>query len=143
MHHNKQSDSKSCQNTSRMKINIHLLCAKAMSRDSYFFFFFNCMFYQLLHVQHSWSSTQSWGSVLPSIVETRDRNSRGYPLLFSNRNLGSFCAQGTEILYTHSFWEVVDHSRSKMHETCLIIIHDPGMRPGPESNININVFTFT
>ena len=21
-----------------------------------------------------------------------------------------------------------------MHETCLIIIHDPGMRPGPESN---------
>ena len=24
--------------------------------------------------------------------------------------------------------------RSKMHETCLIIIHDPGMRPGPESN---------
>ena len=21
-----------------------------------------------------------------------------------------------------------------MHETCFIIIHDPGMRPGPESN---------
>ena len=40
----------------------------------------------------------------------------------------------TEILYTHSLWEVVDHSRSKMHETSLIIIHDPGMRPGPESN---------
>ena len=36
----------------------------------------------------------------------------------------------TEILYTHSLWEVVDHSRSKMHDTCLIIIHDPG----PESN---------
>ena len=86
--------------------------------------FFNCMFYQLLRVQHSCSSTQSWGSVLPSIVETRDQNSRGCPLLFSNRNLGSFCA------YTHSLWEVVDHSRSKMHETCLIIIHDPGMRPG-------------
>ena len=29
-------------------------------------------------------------------------------------------------------WEVVDHSRGKMHYTCLIIIHDPGMRPGPE-----------
>ena len=57
-----------------------------------FFFFFNCIFYQLLHVQHSCSSTQSWGSVLPSIVETRDQNSRGCPLLFSNRNLGSFCA---------------------------------------------------
>ena len=28
------------------------------------------MFYQLLHVQHSCSSTQSWGSVLSSIVET-------------------------------------------------------------------------
>ena len=93
-----------------------------------------CMFYQLLRVQHSCSSTQSWGSVLPSIVEMRDQNSRGSPLLFSNRNLGSFCAKGTEILYTHSLWEVVDHSRSKMHETCLIIIHDPGMRPGPESN---------
>ena len=35
---------------------------------------------------------QSWGSVLPSIVEMRDQNSRGRPLLFSNRNLGSFCA---------------------------------------------------
>ena len=31
------------------------------------------MFYQLLCVPHSSSSTQSWGSVLPSIVETRDR----------------------------------------------------------------------
>ena len=38
--------------------------------------FFNCMFYQLLRVQHSCSSTHSWGSVLPSIVETRDQNSR-------------------------------------------------------------------
>ena len=94
-------------------------------------FFFNCMFYQLLCVQHSCSSTQSWGSVLPSIVEMRNQNSRGCPLLFSNRNLGSFCAQGTEMLYTHSLWEVVDHSRSKMHETCLIIIHETGMRPGP------------
>ena len=93
------------------------------------------MFYKLLRVQlHSCSSTRSWGSVLPSIVEMRDQNSRGCPLLFSNRNLGSFCALGTEILYTHSLWEVVDHSRSKMHETCLIIMHDPGMRLGPESN---------
>ena len=60
---------------------------------SIFYFFLNFMFYQLLRVQlHSCSSTQSWGSVLPSIVETRDQNSWGCPLLFSNRNLGSFCA---------------------------------------------------
>ena len=39
------------------------------------FFLLNCMFYQLLRVQHSCSFTQSWGSVLPSIVETRDQNS--------------------------------------------------------------------
>ena len=55
-------------------------------------FFFNCKFYQLLCVPHSCSSTQPWGSVLPSIVEKRDQNSRGCPLLFSNRNLGPFCA---------------------------------------------------
>ena len=85
-------------------------------------------------LQHSCSSTQSWGSVLPSIVETRDQNSRGCPILFSHRNLGSFCVQGTEILYTHSLWEVADHSGSKMHYTCLNIIHDPAMRPGVESN---------
>ena len=30
--------------------------------------------------------------------------------------------------------EVVDHSRSKMHFTYLIIIHDPGMKPCLESN---------
>ena len=46
------------------------------------FFFFNCMFYQLLRVQHSCTSTQSSGSVLPSIVETRDQNSRVAPFSF-------------------------------------------------------------
>ena len=61
-------------------------------QHTHIFFFFNCMFYQLLRVQHSCYSTQSWGSVTPSIVETRDQNSQGGPLLFSNRNLGSFCA---------------------------------------------------
>ena len=96
------------------------------------------MFYQLLCIQHRGSSTQSWGSVLASIVEARDKNSQGRPLLFANRNLGSFCAYRPEILYTHSLWEVVDHSRSKMHESCLIMIHDPltqyetgpGIEPG-------------
>ena len=51
------------------------------------FFFFNCMFYEYLLVQHSCSSIQSRGSELPSIVMTRDQNSRGCPLLFLNRNL--------------------------------------------------------
>ena len=65
-----------------------------MGRGTAFFLFLllNCMFYQLLCVPHSTSSTQSWGSELPSIVEMRDQNSKGCPLLFSNRNLGSFCA---------------------------------------------------
>ena len=48
----------------------------------FFFFFFICMFYQVLGVPHSSSSTPTWGSVLPSIVETRDQNSQGCPLLF-------------------------------------------------------------
>ena len=56
--------------------------------------FLYCMFYQLLCVQHSCSSTQSWGSVLQSIVETRDQNSWGCPLPFTNRNLGSFMCIG-------------------------------------------------
>ena len=118
--------------TNKVKQNLKLSCL-IIKTTSYktVYNFFNCMFYQLLRVHHSCSSTQSWCSVLPSIVETRDQNSRGNPLLFSNRNLGSFCAEGTEILYTHSLWEVVDHSRSKMHETCLIIIHDPRYEIGP------------
>ena len=74
-----------------------------------------CIFF---HVWHSCSSTQSWGRVLPSIVEKRDKNSQGCPLLFSNSYLGSFCAWRIEILYTHSLWEVLDHSGSNMHETC-------------------------
>ena len=44
--------------------------------------FFNSMFYKILCVKHSCSSIQSWGSVLPSIVEKRDQNSWGCPLLF-------------------------------------------------------------
>ena len=35
---------------------------------------------------------------------------------------------------SHTIQEVVDHSRSKMHEICLVIIHDPGVRQGPELN---------
>ena len=47
-----------------------ITCATPPPKTPMIFFFFNCMFYQLLRVQHSCSSTQSWGSVLPSIVET-------------------------------------------------------------------------
>ena len=69
------------------------------------------------------------------LLRKETRIPRGYPLSFLNRNLGSFCAKETEILYANSMWEGVDQSRSKMYETCLIIIHDPIlMRPGPESN---------
>ena len=40
----------------------------------------NCMFYQLVCVLQSCPSTQTWSSVLPSIVETRDQNSQGSSL---------------------------------------------------------------
>ena len=43
------------------------------------------MINQLLCIQRSCFSAQSWGSVLPSIVKTRDQHSWGCPLLFSNR----------------------------------------------------------
>ena len=36
-----------------------------------------------------------------------------------------FCVEETEILNPHRFCKVVRHSRSKMHETCLVILNDP------------------
>ena len=45
--------------------------------------------------------------------------------------IGIFLCIGDRNPIPNSLWEVVDHSRRKMHETCLIISHDPGMRPGP------------
>ena len=74
------------------KPEVWLIEVVGLRLKDFFFLFFNCMFYQLLRVHPSCSFTQSWGSLLPSIVETRDQNSQGCPLLFSNRNLGSFCA---------------------------------------------------
>ena len=60
-------------------------------------------------------------SYLYMIVDIRDRTSK--------RSL-------VEILLTHSLWDVVlvDHSRIKIHvyKSCLIIIHDLSMTPGPE-----------
>ena len=35
-------------------------------------------------------STQSWGSILPFIVEMRDQYFCGFSMLFSNRDLGEF-----------------------------------------------------
>ena len=77
---------------SQVGAGLNILIINLMVCHYYFFFFFICMFYQVLGVSHSSSSTPTWGSVLPSIVETRDQKSRGCPLLFSNRNLGSFYA---------------------------------------------------
>ena len=48
-------------------------------------FFLKLYILQLLRVQHNCSFTPSWGSLLPSIAETRDQNSWGCPLLFSKR----------------------------------------------------------
>ena len=62
-------------------------------------FFFTCLFYQLLGVQHSCSSTQSWGSVLPSIVQTGDQHS-WVALLFLKRNLGIFFVHRGQKSYT-------------------------------------------
>ena len=92
---------------------------------------FNCTFYQFLRVQHSCYSTQSWGSVQPSIVEARDQSSRGCPLLFLNRNLGFFCIVDKKSYTPTAFGKLWTTPGLK---TCLIIIHDPSMRPGPESN---------
>ena len=97
----------------------------------FFCFILIVCFCQLLRVQHSCSSTQSWRSVLPSIVETRDQNSCVYPLLFSDRNLGSFCGDRNPI-HPQPLGSC-GPLQGVMHEKCLIIIHDPGMRPGPES----------
>ena len=72
---------------------------------------FNCMFYQLLHVQHSCSSTQSWGSVLPPIVDTRNQNSWGCVFPFQIGIWDLFVGRETEVLNTHSFgklWTVYE-----------------------------------
>ena len=107
-----------------------ILCDPSLEDCLSAYFFFNCMIYQLLRVQHSCSSTQSWGSVLPSIVEMRDQNSGGFPLLFSNRNLGSFMCIGDRNPIHPQPLGSCGPLRNEMHYTCLIIIHDPGIKPG-------------
>ena len=92
------------------------------------------MFFQLLRVQHSCSATQSRGGVLPSISETRDQKFPGLPPSLFELESGIFLCKGDINLIHPQPVEVVDHSRSKMHETCLIIIHDPSLRLGSESN---------
>ena len=90
---------------SKVKSKVSVLINQCVQSTQYFFsFFFVCFtsyfVFSIAVLRHS-----------PGVV---------YYLLFSNRNLGSFCALGTEILYTHSLWEVVDHSRSKMHGTLVL-----------------------
>ena len=81
-----------------------------------------CFTILYLYVQHSCSSKQSRCSVLPSIVETMTKISGGCPLLYPNRNLGSFI-----LFYAPTALKVVDPSRSKMHYTCHIIIRTFGL----------------
>ena len=96
---------------------------------------------------HGCSSTLSWGSVLPSIVESiavlpHSPGAVYYHLLLrqetiihglppSLRNLGSFCAFYTPTAF-RNLWTT--QGVRYMPYTFLIIIHDPGMRPGLESN---------
>ena len=47
--------------------------------------------------------------------------------LVFNWDLGSF-KYGTESLYSHSLLEVGNHSKSKMHEICLVVICIPTRR---------------
>ena len=58
--------------------------------DLIFFFFLNCFtsyfVFSIAVLPHS------PGVVYYHLLLRRDQNSRGCPLLFSNRNLGSFCA---------------------------------------------------
>ena len=69
-------------------------------------------------------------------LQVRDHFSRSCPLLFS----GSFlCVFGTEDLYTHSLWEVVEYSRSKMHETRLIMF---GLAESALTQVNLLISGF-
>ena len=98
-----------------------------------FFLFFVCL--TSFFVFHIADLPHSPGVVYYHLLLRRETRIPGVaPFSFRIGIWDVFCAQGTEILYTHSLWEVVDHSRSKMHETCLIIIHDPDIRPGQELN---------
>ena len=104
--------------TSRQEENVR--SKRKVSRQMFFFFFFFLILCFTSYFMFSIAVLPHIPGVVyyhASIVEMSDQNSRGCPLLFSNRNLGCFCVWGPEILYTHSLWEVVDHSKSKMHET--------------------------
>ena len=74
------------------------------------------MFYQLLRVQHSCSSTQSWGSVLPSIVETRDQNSSFFLIgiwdLFVHRGQKSYTPTAFGKLWTTPGVRCMKHASS-------------------------------
>ena len=69
----------------------------------------------------------------PGVVYQRSEFPGLPPSLFEKETGIFMCIGDRNPIHPQPFG-VVDHSRRKMHETCLIIIHDPGMRPGPESN---------
>ena len=76
-----------------------------------FLFLFNYMFYQLLCVQHSCTSTQSWSSVIPSIVETRDESSRIWDL-FVQRGQKSYTPTAFGKLWTTPGVRCMKHASS-------------------------------
>ena len=91
----------------------------------------NCMFYYLLHVSHIAVLPHSPGVVYHHLL-TRIPGVAPFSLRIGIWDL--FVHRGQKSYTPTAFGKVVYHSRSKVHEICLIIIHDPGMRPGPESN---------
>ena len=84
------------------------------------------MFYQSVCIRHSCSFTQSRGSILPSIVETRDQNSWGLPPsleigiwnLFAHRGQKSYTPTATTCWYPQ----------------CEIVALGSKPTPGPNAN---------
>ena len=70
-----------------------------------------------------------FGKVYYHLLSTGETNIPwiAFYCFFLIQNLVSFYAKGTEILYTLSLWEVVDHSKRMMYATYLIIIHETGI----------------
>ena len=88
-------------------------------------------FYQLLHVQHGCSSTQSWGSVLPSIVRRETRIPGVTPFSFRigiwdpfvHRGQKSYTPTAFGKLWTTPGVRCIIHASSLSMTHILIAIH--------------------
>ena len=96
------------------------------------FFSYYHIFYQLFCVQHSCSSTQSWGNVYHLLLRRETRIPVVAPFSFQIDIWDLFVNRGKKSNTLAAFGKL--WTRRKMYYTCLIIIHDPSMRLGPESN---------